>query len=57
METIAELKIQGIDPVVMTYADFQYTVTYGEQSETYDFYDEAKTAFKAFADLALDDYL
>lgn len=56
MEIIAELKIKGIDPVIMTYEDLQYTVTYGEQSETYDYYDEAEQAFKAFAELVLDEY-
>lgn len=56
MEIIAELKIKGIDPVIMTYEDLQYTVTYGEQSETYDYYDEAEQAFKAFAELAMDEY-
>ena len=56
MEIIAELKIKGIDPVIMTYEDLQYTVTYGEQSETYDYYDEAEQAFKAFAENALDEY-
>lgn len=56
MEIIAELKIKGIAPVIMTYEDLQYTVTYGEQSETCDYYDEAEQAFKAFAEIALDEY-
>lgn len=56
MEIIAELRIKGIDPVIMTYEDLQYTVTYGEQSETYDYYDEAEQAFNAFAEIALDEY-
>lgn len=56
MEQIAKFEINGVDPVIMTYSNGQYTVTYGEQSETENYYNDAEKAFKAFVDVALDDY-